>query len=91
VISVNGSVQVSALSLAEKTASLIKARNSDYALMIPLPAGHESFVRIGAPANALSAGAPIRTKALRALCALAVQSFSFRTRSFIGGLKIIAN
>jgi len=52
--------------------------------MIPLPAGHEPFVRIGAPANALSAGVPIRTKALRELRALAVQSFSFRTRSFIG-------
>jgi hypothetical protein len=51
------------------TAGLIKARKSDDALMIPLPAGHEPFVRIIAPANALSAGAMIRAKALRALCA----------------------
>jgi hypothetical protein len=68
----------------QKTAGLIKARNSDYVLMIPLPAGHESFVRIDAPANAFSAGVPIRTKALRELRALAVQSFSFR-KCFIRG------
>jgi hypothetical protein len=61
----------------KRTAGLIKARNSDHALMIPLPAGHEPFVRIVAPANALSANATIRTKALRELRALAVQPFPF--------------
>ncbi len=43
---------------------------------LPLPAGHEIFVRIVTPAGALSAGVPDSDpKTLRVLCAFAVPSF----------------
>jgi hypothetical protein len=49
--------------------------------LIPLPAGHESFVRIVTSAGALSAGVPdSNQKNLRALRAFAVHSFFLTAR-----------
>jgi len=77
----------------DKTFSIIVRRETHKIIphIVPLPAGHESFVRIVTSAGALSAGVPdSHKKTLRALCAFAVQSFS-GDQSAAGNLEFASN